>query len=170
VAPAPLSRLLDPAALQPTALLEPVQERVERGDVEAHQAVRAGGDELADLVAVARPRLDEGQDEQLRAALDELLVCPRLLRDILRATMSAVNYRLERMAASRIASAAMRKPLKRTRLSAGISLVGLSSCMPLGWRRAPGPRRVGRTTTRTIYRSRPERRAGWRRGRAGTAA
>src|SRR6187549_286928 len=68
------ARLLDPPALEPAALLEAVEERVEGSDVEAEAALGAVLDELADLVPVARARLEEGEDEQLRRALLELAV------------------------------------------------------------------------------------------------
>src|SRR5574339_259019 len=55
VEPAPaFASLLDPAAAQPAALLEAVEQRVERRDVKFQPPVRAGLDQLADLVAVAR--------------------------------------------------------------------------------------------------------------------
>src|SRR5262249_6276184 len=71
-APPPLPSLLDPAPLEDAPLLELVEERVERGRVVAHDARGARGDELGDLVPVARPVLDEREDQQLGAALLEL--------------------------------------------------------------------------------------------------
>src|SRR5262249_47449083 len=91
VAPAPLPGLLDPFALQPAALLETVEERVQRGDVEADHAAGAGGDELRDLVAVARAGLDEREDEQLGAALLQLSVSNRWHSDILMRWSSGVK-------------------------------------------------------------------------------
>ena len=52
VAAAALAGLLDPLPLDPAALLEAVEERVERGDVVAQRAAGARLDQLADLVAV----------------------------------------------------------------------------------------------------------------------
>src|SRR5688572_16119922 len=65
---------LDPLSLQPSALLEAVQQGIERRDVKPHGAVRSLLDQLADLIAVARPRLQDRQDEQLRGPLLELAV------------------------------------------------------------------------------------------------
>src|SRR5437870_13552234 len=74
VAAAALARLLDPAPLNPAALLEAVEQRIQRRDAEAEHAARARLDQLAQLVAVARLRFDERQDEQLGAALLQLAV------------------------------------------------------------------------------------------------
>src|SRR6185369_12810042 len=69
---APLARLLDPLADDPAPFLETVEERVERGDLELQPAAGPLLDQLADLVAVAGPGLDERQDQQLRAAFLQL--------------------------------------------------------------------------------------------------
>src|SRR5262245_50797547 len=69
-----LAGLLDPGAANPAALVEAVEERIERGDVEAERALGAGLDEAGDLVAVAGAGVDEREDEQLGAALLELAV------------------------------------------------------------------------------------------------
>src|SRR5262249_49945406 len=74
VAPPPLARLLDPAALDPAALLQPVEQRVERCDAEAEQATRARFDQLAQVVAMPRLILDERQDQQLGAPLLQLAI------------------------------------------------------------------------------------------------
>src|SRR5262245_18858495 len=75
VVPAPaLARLLDPAALDPAALLEAIQQRIERRDAELQHTARARFDQLAEVVAVARLILDERQDEQLRASLLQLAI------------------------------------------------------------------------------------------------
>src|SRR5262245_38742355 len=50
----PLAGLLDPAAAQPAALLEAVEQGVERCDVELEPPVRPRLDQLADLVAMPR--------------------------------------------------------------------------------------------------------------------
>src|SRR5690606_26768219 len=68
-AAAPLAGLLDPAALQPAALLQPIQQRVQRSDVKADAARGAVLDQLADLVAVSCACLDDRKDDQLRRAL-----------------------------------------------------------------------------------------------------
>src|SRR5262245_42603042 len=73
-AAAPLAGLLGPPALQPAALLEPVEQGIERRDVELEAAAGALLDQLADLVAVAGARLDHRQDDQLRGALFQLAI------------------------------------------------------------------------------------------------
>src|SRR5690242_15325866 len=45
---APLPGLLDPRALDPTALLEPIEERVQRIDVEGHEPAGARVNQLAE--------------------------------------------------------------------------------------------------------------------------
>src|SRR5262249_37153405 len=68
-AAAPLARLLDPLSLQPAALLQAVEERVQRRDVELHHAAGQGVDEPRQLVAVTRPRLEQREDHELGAPL-----------------------------------------------------------------------------------------------------
>src|SRR5262245_26809313 len=94
VASAPDPRLLHPLPLDPAALLEAVQEGIERGDVVAQRASRALFDQLADLVAVARAGLHERQDEELRAPLLQLPVPQAVCmchRDMLCIDISKVN-------------------------------------------------------------------------------
>src|SRR5215213_2587863 len=74
IAPPPLARLLDPAPLDPAALLQAVEQRVERGDVEAQDAPRAPLDQVADVVAVPRLLFDQRENEQLGAPLLQLAV------------------------------------------------------------------------------------------------
>jgi hypothetical protein len=77
VAAAPLVALagaLHPAPLQPSPRLEPVEQGIERGDLESDPAVRSLIDQPADLVAVARSVLDQGQNEQLGAAFLQFAV------------------------------------------------------------------------------------------------
>src|SRR3982074_553633 len=69
VAPAPLIGFFNPPPLNPASLFEPVQQRVERGDVEMEFATGADLDEPANIVAVARLRLQKRKDQQLGAAL-----------------------------------------------------------------------------------------------------
>src|SRR5882762_626207 len=69
-----LARLLDPLARDPPALLEAIEEGIEGGDLELEAAAGACLDQLADLVAVARARLDERQDQQLGAAFLQLAI------------------------------------------------------------------------------------------------
>src|SRR5512134_833021 len=49
----PLAGLLDPGSLDPATLLEPIEQRVQRIDVERQERARADVDQLAELVAVA---------------------------------------------------------------------------------------------------------------------
>src|SRR5262245_36133629 len=72
VAAAPLPRTLQPAALDEPPALEPAEHRVKRCDPQSQLPLRALLDALADVVAVPRPRLDQGQDHQLGAAFLEL--------------------------------------------------------------------------------------------------
>src|SRR5688500_9145352 len=67
-APPPLAGLLDPAPLEPAALLEAIEQRVQRRDVELDLAAGAQLYELADLVAVTRARLDDRQHDELGGA------------------------------------------------------------------------------------------------------
>src|SRR5512139_3944995 len=53
----PLAGLLDPGSLDPPAFLEPIQQRIQRIDVERQQPARTEVDQLAELVTVARLRL-----------------------------------------------------------------------------------------------------------------
>ena len=63
-----LSRLLDPAPFEQALALEPVKHGIERRDVEHQRATGSLFDEFADLIAMARPILDERHDQQLGAA------------------------------------------------------------------------------------------------------
>src|SRR5262245_7278425 len=74
VAAAALRGLFDPSAPDEAPRLEAIEQRIERGDVEGERAAGPRLDQLADLVAMAGPVLDEGQDEQLRRPLLELPV------------------------------------------------------------------------------------------------
>src|SRR2546422_471087 len=69
---APLAGFFDPAALNPPALLEAIQQRVERGDAKLEDSLRARLNELAEVVAMPRLILDEREDQQLGAALFQL--------------------------------------------------------------------------------------------------
>src|SRR5262245_53455522 len=69
VAPAPLSRLFHPAAVDESALLESQQQRVERRGVEGEHALRLCGDQLAQLVAVSRLFFQKREEQELCAAL-----------------------------------------------------------------------------------------------------
>src|SRR5215831_14880205 len=63
--PPPLLRFLDPRALDPSALLQAIEQRVEGINVECQMAAGARVDQFAQLVAVARPGVKQGEDEQL---------------------------------------------------------------------------------------------------------
>src|SRR5687767_6530371 len=58
----PLARLLDPGSLDPTAFLEPIQQRIQRIDVERHEPAGADVDQLAELVTMAGLRLQQRED------------------------------------------------------------------------------------------------------------
>src|SRR5437867_9227316 len=68
----PLAWLLDPAALDPAAVLEAEQCGVERGEGEGQLPARARLNQFPDLVAMAGTGLEQRQDEHLAAALLEL--------------------------------------------------------------------------------------------------
>jgi hypothetical protein len=55
-------------------MLEPVEQRIERGCLEADLPSRALVDQLADLITMAGPVLDQRQDEELGAAFLELAI------------------------------------------------------------------------------------------------
>jgi len=69
---APLSGLLNPATLDQRAFFEAVKKRVERGNVKLEHAVRAGFDELGNLVPMASAFFDERENEHLSAAALQL--------------------------------------------------------------------------------------------------
>src|SRR3954453_9194412 len=77
VAAAALAGLLDPAALDPAAVLEPVEGRVEGGEREAQPAIGPLLDQLRDLVPVVALVFDNREDDQLGAALLRFLECAR---------------------------------------------------------------------------------------------
>src|SRR6188768_605462 len=64
-APAPFAGFLDPGALNPAALFEAIEQRIERINVEDELAARARLDQLAELVAVAGPGFEKRKDEEL---------------------------------------------------------------------------------------------------------
>src|SRR5688572_8583875 len=66
VAPAPLAGLFDPRSGDQAAPLEPIENRVQRCDVERHRAGRALPDANRDLVAVAARTFELSQHEELR--------------------------------------------------------------------------------------------------------
>src|SRR5215469_1222267 len=74
VAAPPLSCLFHPSALNPAALLQAIEQRVERGHVKAQRASRAPFNQFTDLVAVPRPSLQQRENQELGAALLQLPV------------------------------------------------------------------------------------------------
>src|SRR4029079_18764653 len=96
-APPALAGFLDPPPGDPAALLEAVEQRIERRHLELEAAARALLDQLADFIAVPRPRLDQRQDQQLGAAFLQLPV--EHPRDMLH---SDILYRGTRAPASRL--------------------------------------------------------------------
>src|SRR5262245_65932523 len=74
IAPSPLPGLLDPLPLDPTALLHPIKQRIERGGVKLQNAIGSIPDESRDFVTVSRPLLYHGQDQQFGAASLEFTV------------------------------------------------------------------------------------------------
>src|SRR5262245_53634558 len=68
VATPALSRLLDPAALDPFALFQLVERRVQRGEVERQCAARSFFDQLRELVAMARLVVEKREDHDLGSA------------------------------------------------------------------------------------------------------
>src|SRR5262249_47792250 len=61
-----------PLALEPAALLEPVERRVERARLDPQQVLGLSPDRLADAVAVPRPPLERPEDEHVEGTLEEL--------------------------------------------------------------------------------------------------
>src|SRR5262245_7081264 len=84
VAAPPLAGFPRPVAGDPRATLQPVEQGVKGGDMQAHHPARSVFDELAQLVAMARLVLEEGEDEKLRAALLQLAVVQVVLHIWLR--------------------------------------------------------------------------------------
>src|ERR1019366_1083905 len=74
IAPAALAALLHPSALDPAALFQAIQQRVQRRRVKTERALRSLLDQLADFVAVAGRSLEQREPKQLRAALFPLAV------------------------------------------------------------------------------------------------
>src|SRR5262245_27524254 len=73
-AAAALVGLFDPGALDPATLFESIEQGVERIDVEGQRAAGPGVDQLAQLVAVPRPRVEQREDEQFGGAALELAI------------------------------------------------------------------------------------------------
>ena len=73
-AASPLSGLLDPSSLQPSALFQAIEKGIQGGDVELELPVRARLDQLADFVAVPRPRFEDREDDELGRPLLQFAV------------------------------------------------------------------------------------------------
>src|SRR5690349_20201805 len=73
-AAAAVAGLLDRAASDEAAILEPAQHGIQRSDAKRQAAAGLGLDELADLVAMPGARAQQGEDQQLRAAFLQLVV------------------------------------------------------------------------------------------------
>src|SRR6266545_999604 len=69
-----LPGLLNPAAQNPAALFQSIEQRVEGGDAEFQHAARSRLDQLAEVVAVSRLILEQREDQQLGAALLQLAI------------------------------------------------------------------------------------------------
>ena len=60
-----------PLGLQPAALLESVQRRIERAGLDLEQIVGLGADRLADAMAVLRPPLERSENQHVERALEQ---------------------------------------------------------------------------------------------------
>src|SRR6516225_9152528 len=62
VATPPLPHLFHPSALNPAALLQAIEQRIERGHMKAQRASGALFNQFTDLVAMPRPSLHEREN------------------------------------------------------------------------------------------------------------
>src|SRR5215472_10378823 len=69
IAAPPLVLALDPFALDPSPLLQAVEERVKRGHMKTHGSTGTGLDHAADVIAVARLILYQRENQHLSTAL-----------------------------------------------------------------------------------------------------
>src|SRR6059036_3378976 len=69
-----LAGLLHPPSLEPPAFFQPVEERIERRDMELQLPGRARLDQFADLISVTRARFNDREDDQLRRPLLQFAV------------------------------------------------------------------------------------------------
>src|SRR5712671_7268095 len=74
----PLSGLFHPSPLDQSPRLQAIEQGIKRCYVELQYAVRALLDQLADLVAMPRSMLDQGQYEQFSTALFQFPIYPWL--------------------------------------------------------------------------------------------
>src|SRR3989442_3261440 len=70
----PLGGLFDPGAPDPSTLLEAIEQRIERIDVERQLAAGPRVDQLTQFVAMAGPRVEHPEGEPLRGTLLSLAV------------------------------------------------------------------------------------------------
>src|SRR5262249_4096258 len=70
----PVAGLLDPAAADEAARLEPDEHGVQRADAEREPPAGSSFDALPDFVTVPGARIEQREDEQLGAAFLELVV------------------------------------------------------------------------------------------------
>src|SRR4029079_11510076 len=68
-ASSPLSSTFDPPARDAALRFKAIEDRIQRGDVEHHRAVRTLLDACGNVVAMPRLLLELGEDEQFRCAL-----------------------------------------------------------------------------------------------------
>src|SRR5690242_3053783 len=78
ISPPSLICLFDPPPLNPAAILEAIEQWIERCYVEMQLAIRAALDKLPDVIPVARLVLDKRKDQQLGAALLPFMLHPGL--------------------------------------------------------------------------------------------
>src|SRR5262245_10811018 len=74
VAAAALAGLLDPAAVNPAAFFETVEQRIERRDAELEHAAGAQLDQLAEVITMPRLVFNEGEDQEFGAPLFQLAI------------------------------------------------------------------------------------------------
>src|SRR5262249_40589042 len=74
ISPLTLPGLFQPTATDPSPRLQSVEQRVKRRNAEPQGASRAQFDQLPDFISVARPVLQQRQNQQLGASLLQLAV------------------------------------------------------------------------------------------------
>src|SRR5206468_5210121 len=70
----PLVRLFYPRALDPPTLLEAIEQRIQGIDVKPELAARPCVNQLAEVIAVPWPRIEQREDEQFRGSSLQLAV------------------------------------------------------------------------------------------------
>src|SRR5215831_5091694 len=74
IPPPPLLGLFDPAAVDPAPLLQPVQQRIERRDVESQGAARSDLNQPRNVISMPRLILEQREDQKLGAAFLPFLI------------------------------------------------------------------------------------------------